>query len=145
MIIRLAEYDDLLSLDFPDGADIRAADEYLTAAWERRDPMWVVIATDGRAAAICGIAPLWRGVAEAWMVPGVAWAQAGRMAARRMARNFRQEMAARSLHRVSAHTMTQKGESLLAFLGFAREGLALCYGPNREHYSSWALVLAGGV
>jgi hypothetical protein len=99
----------------------------------------VTFLEDGAPVAVGGLAILFAGVAEAWCVIGEAPALP---LVRSLRRLLDLETAMLGLHRIQAHARADADGAcrLLVHLGFAAEGLARAFGPDRSDHVLYGRV-----
>ena len=97
---------------------------------------------DGRIVASAGLVPLWKGVAEAWMISSDDVGRHRVQVARQLRVMFDEVMWHRGLYRAQAniHHKFEKAIRLAEWLGFENEGLMRRFGIEGADYIRYAKV-----
>ena len=100
---------------------------------------------DGRIVASAGLVPLWKGVAEAWMISSDDVGRHQIKVARQIRTMFDDVMWQRGIYRAQAniHHKFEKAIRLAEWLGFEQEGLMRRFGVEGADYYRYARVLDG--
>jgi len=96
---------------------------------------------DGQIVVIGGVARLWKGVGEAWVLPGNGMKNP-LLFHKTVSRILETIQEAEEFHRIQAIVFEDfaKGHKWVKALGFKSEGLLIAYGPNRENAIRYARV-----
>ena len=91
----------------------------------------------------CGIAPLWGGVCEGWVIAGEQIYSHGVGAARAIRTGLDLIAAREKMHRIQTAILTgdERLPRFAQFLGFQREGLMRNYGVDRKDYELYSRVM----
>jgi len=116
---------------------------YLHMAQMRVQGMSWSAEVDGRIVASAGLVPLWKGVAEAWMISSDDVGRHQIKVARQIRTMFDDVMWQRGIYRAQAniHHKFEKAIRLAEWLGFEREGLMRRFGVEGADYFRYAKVL----
>ena len=97
---------------------------------------------DGRIVASAGLVPLWKGVAEAWMISSGDVGRHRIKVARQIRTMFDEVMWHRGIYRAQAniHHKFEKALRLAEWLGFENEGLMRRFGVEGDDYFRYARV-----
>jgi hypothetical protein len=117
-------------------------DPVRTFGAQARAGLAITLLIDGRVACCGGIARLWPGLGEAWMLPAEL-ARSKPLALTRTAHRFiDRAMIALSLHRVQCfcQTLDNRAVRWAPALGFQREGTLRRYGTDGTDYEVFSIV-----
>lgn len=98
--------------------------------------------SNGHVIAVGGVAPLWPGVGEGWVVCSAKVFDHG-VGVARSTRGLLDEMAANhNFHRIQSAVLTgnERLERFAKFLGFQREGIMRRYGTDQKDYAIFARI-----
>ena len=113
----------------------------ITEMFTKMGPSWTLIIA-GKVVACAGVAILWKGVGEAWLITSPHINEYAMCFYRTLKRRLQEIVKTHHLHRVQADVEAgfEESHKMMLHLGFEQESVMEHYGPNKENFVRYRLL-----